>query len=552
MRDDRSLLGGPARWITGLGVLGLLIQGWGARVEGKTRAADGGDELFSSTNVPRIEIEIPAKGVERLRGRGWNWGWGGPSRERPEVQATVREGGQTYTNVALHLKGSAGSFQPVEAKPGLTLTFDKYVKTQRFHGLQKISLNNSVQDPSYSTEKICRELFNAAGVPAPRADYATVELNGRKLGLFVLLEGYNRQFLKRHFKNPNGNLYDGGFLKDIDSTLATNSGDEPKNDLKALVAAANSDLTNRFARLEKVLDMDRWVTFFAMEVLVCHWDGYAMNKNNFRVYHEPDSNRIIFMPHGMDQMFGVMMVHANLSVRPPLQGLVAKAFMETPQGRRRYYARLAELNRTLFDVERLTNHVYESAARVQPVLAELSPSAAASHQAAVADLCERIVQRKQSLDEQFAGAGGQILDFDSGGVALLRGWASSTNYGNPLLVQELSSQGKTNFHISAERGSSIGSWRAKVLLEEGHYSFHARMHTQNVDADPRDLRGGAGLRIREQPAAQKFKGDSPWKDVVYEFDVPDGIREVEVVCELVARKGDVWFEADSLKLVHKE
>jgi hypothetical protein len=540
-----------------LALISVLIQTWigGAGAQGrKSKAPSAGDELFSSTNVIHVQIEISKPELDQLRGRGWSWGWGGATRERPEVQATIREGGHVYTNVALHLKGSAGSFQPVESKPGLTLNFGKNAKGQRFHGLEKISLNNSVQDPSFVTEKICRELFNAAGVPAPRADYATVELNGRKLGLYVLLEGYNRQFLKRHFENPKGNLYDGGFLKDIDSPLAAGAGENPKvhADLKSLAAAANDlDRTTRFARLEKALDMERFITFIAMEVLVCHWDGYAMNKNNYRVYHDAESDRIIFMPHGMDQMFGVMMVQANMAVRPLMQGLVAKAVMDTPEGRRRYFERLVQLNQSLFDVERLTNRVYACAARIQPVLARISPSAVANHEREIADLCDRIIQRKQSLDEQLSGARGQILEFNSAGIALLTGWTSKIDFGSPQLGQDEGADGKTVLHISASRGSSVGSWRTKVLLEEGHYTFEGRMQIQNVAADPHDQRAGAGLRVSGQGNPQKSLGDLAWRDVVYEFDVAEGVHDMELVCELRAFKGEAWFQAESLRLRRK-
>ena len=49
--------------------------------------------------------------------------------------------------------------------------------------------NNSVQDSTYLSEKICREMFEAAGVPSPRAGHAVVEFDGRLLGLYVLVEG---------------------------------------------------------------------------------------------------------------------------------------------------------------------------------------------------------------------------------------------------------------------------------------------------------------------------------------------------------------------------
>jgi hypothetical protein len=59
------------------------------------------------------------------------------------------------------------------------------------------------------TELICGELLRAAGVPAPRITHARVMLNGRNLGLYVLVEEFDKTFLGRHFSNPNGNCYDG-------------------------------------------------------------------------------------------------------------------------------------------------------------------------------------------------------------------------------------------------------------------------------------------------------------------------------------------------------
>ena len=101
----------------------------------------------------------------------------------------------------------------------MTLNFDKNAKGQRFHGLSKLSLNNSVQDPTLISEQFSREMFLKAGIATPRASHAVVELNGRDLGVYVLVEGFNKQFLRRHFKNAEGHLYDGGFLKDVDVEL---------------------------------------------------------------------------------------------------------------------------------------------------------------------------------------------------------------------------------------------------------------------------------------------------------------------------------------------
>jgi hypothetical protein len=252
----------------------------------------------------------------------------------------------------------------------------------------------------------------------------------------------------------------------------------------------------------------------------------------------------------MDQMFGTMMVQPNLAVQPPLQGLVAKAVMDTAEGRRRYFERMHELNQSLLDVDTLTNRILQYTARLRPVLTEISPSVAANHQREAEDLCDRIVQRKHSLEDQLGGTKGALLEFDSDGVARLAGWTSLTNAGRPLLVQKLAEGRPVVLQISAQ-GTSVASWRARVLLEEGHYSFEGRMQTKGIDVDPRDRRAGAGLRVSDWPSFKKTRADTDWTAVAFEFDVPGGLHDVELVCELRAAGGEVWFDADSLRLVRK-
>ena len=173
-----------------------------------------GEDLFVDGYIPALRIEIPDAGVTGLR-----------RSPRRYVRATVKEGTIVYTNVAIHLKGGPGSYRELDDVPAFTLNFDRFADGQRFHGLKKIHLNNSVQDRTFLSEKISRELFEVAGVPAPRAGNAKVDFNGRELGLYVLVEGVNKQFLGRYFKDTTGNVYDGHSQSDVTRNLPTNSGE---------------------------------------------------------------------------------------------------------------------------------------------------------------------------------------------------------------------------------------------------------------------------------------------------------------------------------------
>jgi spore coat protein CotH len=367
----------------------------------KSDAATTNQDLFTGASVVRIQIEIPPAGMNALRKTDFDNG-----RPRPSVKATVIEGSAVMTNVELHLKGWFGSFRPVDDTPCFTLRFDRSIPGQTFHGLRKISLNNSVQDRSFLSEKICRELFEAAGVPTARAGHAKVELNGRDLGLYVLTEGFDKQFLKRYFKHPEGNLYESHSNHDINESLIVNGGSYPGDNsgLKALAAAVDEpNPTERFKRLEKVLDMDRFLSFVAMEVITCHWDGYTMNQNNFRIFHDLGSHKMVFIPAGMDQMFGVGQGNPDYPILPPLQGVVSRAVLSTAEGKRRYLERLAQLYQSVFKVESILRRVDVLAAEIQPVIGETSRIAALRHRLEVDRMKSRIAQRNESLSRQLSG-----------------------------------------------------------------------------------------------------------------------------------------------------
>jgi spore coat protein H len=258
-----------------------------------------------------------------------------------------------------------------------------------------------VEDPTFLTEKICRELFLKAGVPIPRSDFAVVELNGRPLGLYTLVEGWNKQFLKRHFAKADGNLYDSGFIRDVTARLDQTSGEKSpeQSDLKALAAAAlEPDWERRLARLEKVLDVDRFITSAAMQVITWNWDGYVMNINNYRVYHDPAKDTLVFLPHGLDQMFS----QPNGPILPRTRGLVARSLLQLPEVRQQYVGRLSQLLTNVYQVEAITNRVRQQAARISPALAEYNPEVTSTHAARVNSLCARIVQRARNIELQLS------------------------------------------------------------------------------------------------------------------------------------------------------
>jgi spore coat protein H len=349
-----------------------------------------GADIFADGAPRQFDVQLSDEAMASLR-----------AKPREDVSGTVRVGDITYTDVAIHLKGVA-TFRTVDDQPSLTLNFSKNVAAQRFLGLRKIHLNNGKEDPTFLCEALAAEMFAKAQLPVARVALARTILNGRDLGPYVAIEGFTEDFLGRFFKNTKGNLYDSGFRHDITFPLEKLSGKEPDDwaDLKKLAAAAATpDLEERWTALGRVLDVESFARYLAMQVLTANWDGYAMFMNNYRVYHDPASDRITFIPHGMDQTFA----RATMPL-VPLQwaGSVARQYMETRQGQERYRQQIGLLFTSTYHAEALAKRVDELAARVRPILAEKSELSAARHDQLVAALRSRILQRAEFLALQLA------------------------------------------------------------------------------------------------------------------------------------------------------
>jgi hypothetical protein len=370
-------------------------------------------------------------------------------------------------------------------------------------------------------------------------------LNGRSLGLYVLVEGFNKQFLKRHFSKADNNLYDGGFLKDIDKELAVNNGDNPKDQSDRVVlleASREKDLDKRAERLRQVLDLERFITFIALDVMLWNWDGYAQNRNNWRLYRDPANNKMVFIPHGLDQMFW----KPEGSILPSIQGLVAKAVLSIPEFRTRYFERMKELRATVLLPESITNRAHAITAKLKDALNKEDKEVAREQEKALAKLCDAIMKRAASIDQQLAEPI-RPVEFNQSGEVLLAKWQSKADFGRPSMERDaVANNAPQILRIGTSAGSSIGTWRTKVWLDPGRYRLQGRVKVTDIVPDIGDTRGGAGLRLQRARPEDYILGTSDWKTVEHEFSVDDLISEVQILCEFRGASGQALF--DSVKL----
>ncbi len=123
---------------------------------------------------------------------------------------TVIIDGEAYKNVGIRGKGNT-SLSTVSSmdsnRYSFKVEFDQYDKNKSYHGLDKLSLNNVIQDNTYMKDYLTYQMMNEFGASAPLCSFAYITVNGEDWGLYLAVEGVEDSFLQRNFGNDYGNLY---------------------------------------------------------------------------------------------------------------------------------------------------------------------------------------------------------------------------------------------------------------------------------------------------------------------------------------------------------
>jgi spore coat protein H len=516
-------------YVLGLALLAGVAQAAGPsdREPPGVRQAPGW-EFFAATNVPAFRLDIDSAGLRSLRQTPRDWAHG-----------TLRFGGRTFEDVGVHIKGSEGSLQPIDRRPSLTVNLKKFVPGQNFFGLHKIHFNNTAEDPTFMTEVICSELYRQAGVPAARSAHGTLTLNGRALGLYVVKEGLTKEFLAQYFRRTDGALYDGGFQQDITTPFELIGGDGPENQadrLELLAAAREPDLARRWTRLQQRLDSDRFISLLAMSTLTWNWDGYPMAFNNYRVYHDPASERMVFIPHGLDQMFW----QPQGSIYPRFRGLLARAVMQVPEARQLYRARLKTLQTNVFQVSVLNRRIDELAALITPYRPETVTQAAR--------LKKLIAGRAQFVGAQLELPEPVSPNFTNH-RAVLTGWTQSPAAAKGgLSVASVEGAVRALRFLRSEPTTSVSTLR--VWLPSGPYELVGRVRVVRLSVGDKDGPDGVALRASTplRTSSRRLVAASGWEELRCRFDSQGSEEIVDLTCEVRNAAGEVWFDLGSLQL----
>ena len=284
---------------------------------------DGVDSMdgvsFDSNHIVCIKVTMDPHDFELLAketrfdgaGNDFEQLWPDCSRPWPSAynwyRADIEIDGVSLLDVGIRKKGFVGSqFSPV---PALKIKTDKYVKNQFLGDTERITLNNNGGVILRMAACLTYEVFTTAGYPAPRCNMANVMINGQPKGPYVHIEAIKKRFLRRAFGDNTGSLYEGTHTDFVETWLPrweckTSDTDTSYAPLAGVAQALQKPDDELVDALSSVLNIDRYITFWALEALVNHLDGYGADRNNFYVYFDPtDAGRAVFIPWGADKTF---------------------------------------------------------------------------------------------------------------------------------------------------------------------------------------------------------------------------------------------------------
>jgi hypothetical protein len=283
----------------------------------------------------------------------------------------------TVDEAGIRQKGGQNSLTNLDTdlslpKPSFSVSLDELNENGDLYGLRKIILNSAVQDPSFFHQHFGSDLAQKAGLPAARAAHGLVNLNGVPLGIYIVTESIDTEFLGRVFgsNNDQGNLYEGrktDFTEVAQMELKDEDDERYRDDLQALADVVLSTPPADIAgAVGARMDLDRFITALAFETAINHYDGFAYNRNNFYLYNNPADDRFVFIPHGMDRIVTLPVDDPGQddTLGDEVEALLPQLILQNPDLAAAYEAELARIANELWDLPSLFAEIDRVAAVV--------------------------------------------------------------------------------------------------------------------------------------------------------------------------------------------
>ena len=219
-----------------------------------------------------------------------------------ELPATLRADGRSYENVGVQFRGNSSfSSVPRGQKRSLSISLDHVTASQQLEGYSTLTLLNAHSDPTFLRSVLYLDIARQY-MPALKASYMRVVINGESWGIYVNQQRFNKDFLREAFGTEAGIRYKssnrsrGGSFAYLGDTAdqyrkwyeiqGTDSDDawKPLMNVTKVLAATPADQLK--ASIEPILDVDGALRYLALDIVMMSGDGYWLYGSDFNLYSD--------------------------------------------------------------------------------------------------------------------------------------------------------------------------------------------------------------------------------------------------------------------------
>lgn len=291
--------------------------------------AFGQNTLYDDSRVSEIHVQLPADSLKFMLDHLLN--------DRYMRAEFVFDSGMgqrdTVRNIGLRLRGNTSLSAK---KKSFKISFNEFESGRKYQGVKKLNLLGSHNDPTMVRQKLFYDVWAKAGMPLRRGAFVKLYINGTYRGLYTNMEEIDKEWLKDVFGDDDGNLFkctwpanlaylgpDQQPYKSVMNNpetraydLTTNEAEDDYSRFVALVAMLNQPIDATFPdKINLILNTDKVLKAYALDVATGNWDDYFYNKNNYYLYDNPLTGRFEFVTYDTDNTFGVDWLNKDWATR---------------------------------------------------------------------------------------------------------------------------------------------------------------------------------------------------------------------------------------------
>lgn len=248
-----------------------------------------------------------------------------------EFQSSVED--SLFNFVAVRLRGNTSLSAP---KKSFKIDLNAFVDGQKYHDLEKLNVNANQNDPSLLRAGLSWNILRRMGLAGSRTSHVRVEINGDYMGAYLNTEHFDEEFVEEYYDKDDGNLYKclwpatleyisqepDDYKFEVNGRrayeLKTNDEIDDYTDIAAFIDVLNNTPdANLQCALEEVFNVADFLKVQALDVVSGNWDGYAGNKNNFYLYHNPQTGLFEYIPYDLDNTWGIDWLNQDWETRDP-------------------------------------------------------------------------------------------------------------------------------------------------------------------------------------------------------------------------------------------